>query len=180
MRLPAAIVLGLLLAGCASSPTRFWTIEPAPPLAALLTAATTAPVQIAAVHLPLALDRLEVVRHDEADRIEVLDFDRWSAPPGSLMRTALTQDLAALLPAGRVVFPEAPTPPNARRIVVDVLDLRRTADGYAMQVSWSLLPQPGRSRQLSLAAPGSDDVAGQTRAISAMIGQLASDIAASS
>lgn len=178
MRLPAAIVLGLLLAGCASSPTRFWTIEPAPPPTAPPAAATSAPVQVAAVHLPLALDRLEVVRHDEADRVRVLDFDRWSAPPGSLMRTALTQDLAALLPAGRVVFPEAPTPPNARRIVVDVLDLRRTADGYTLQVSWSLLPQPGRSRQLTLSATAADDVAGQAHALSAMTGELAANIAA--
>ena len=100
MRLPLSVALPLVLAGCASSPTRLWTIEPVPPNALSLPARDGAPVQIAAVHLPVMLDRLEIVRHDETGRVKLLDFDRWSGPPGSLMRTALTQDLTALMPSG--------------------------------------------------------------------------------
>jgi hypothetical protein len=164
------------LSGCASSSTRFWTIEPAaaPPTASIR---TTAPIKVAAVHLPLALDRLEVVRHDAVDRVQVMDFDRWSAPPGALMRTALTQDLAARLSPGAVVYPDAPAPKGTRRLVVNIVALARTADGYTLQLSWSMLPQPGLARQLHLNAPGTDDVAGQVRAVSLMIDQLARDIA---
>ena len=167
-----------LATGCSSTATRFWTVEPvaATPPAAIRAAA---PIQIAAVHVPLAIDRLEVVQHDEADRVKVLDFDRWSAPPGDLLRRALTQDLIAQLPPGSVVFPDAPAPAGTRRIAVDVLDLRQTGDRYVMQLSWSAAAPAGRSHQLRLEAPaGTGDVAAQTAALGAMMAQAASDIAA--
>ncbi|WP_242097084.1 ABC-type transport auxiliary lipoprotein family protein [Sphingomonas sp. CROZ-RG-20F-R02-07] len=167
------------LAACSSSPTRYWTIEPLAGLPAPAAPRGTAPVQIAAVHVPLAIDRLEVVRHDEADRIVVLDFDRWSAPPGSLLRTALTQDLVARMPAGSVVFPDAPAPAGLRRITVDVLDLRRIGDRFVMQASWSLAGPAARPHALRLDAPaGEGDVAAQTAALATMTGALADSIAA--
>ena len=178
MRLFLALPLALV-AGCSSTATRFWTVEPvaatAPPVAT-----TVVPIQIAAVHVPLAIDRLEVVRHDEAERVKILDFDRWSAPPGDLLRRALTQDLVAQLPPGSVVFPDSPAPPTTRRIVVDVLDLRQTGDRYVMQLSWSLATPNGRPHALRLEAPAAmDDVAAQMQALGSMMGQLATDIAAS-
>lgn len=167
------------IAGCSSTPTRFWTIEPVAATAPVPSRADTAPIQIAAVHVPVAIDRLEIVQHDEADRVKVLDLDRWSAPPGDLLRRALTQDLLAQLPAGSVIFPDAPAPAGTRRIVVDVLDLRRVGDRYVMQLSWSVTPRPGSPHALRLEAPaGTGDVAAQTQALGEMTAQLAADIAA--
>ena len=175
---PLAIIGLLGLAGCGqSSTTRFWTIEPvsAAPIPA---GRAIAPVQVVAVHVPLAIDRLEIVQHDAANRIAVHDFDRWSAPPGDLMRRALTQDLIGRLPAGSVVSPDLPAPPRTRGIVVDLLDLRQEGSAFVMTVGWSSTgPAPVR-RQLQLDAPaGAGDVAAETQALGTLVGQLADSIA---
>lgn len=173
-----ALVPLALVAACSSSPTRFWTVEPVSGVAVAAPAHGIAPVQIAAVHVPLAIDRLEVVQHDVADRISVHDFDRWSAPPGTLIRAALTQDLVARMPAGSVIFPDAPAPPATRTIVVDILDLRQDADGFAMQVSWSPSGKGAAAHALRLTAPvGTGNVAAQSRAVAQMTGQIADAIA---
>lgn len=180
IRFPALLLPALLaIAACSSSPTRFWTIEPVSGLPPPESAHAIAPVQVAAVHVPLAIDRLEVVQHDEANRVKVLDFDRWSAPPGDLLRRALTQDLVARLPAGSVIYPEAPTPQGARRLSVDVLDVRQVGDQFVMQVGWSFGTPRAVPHALRLTAPGgAGDVAAQTQAFGAMMGDLATAIAA--
>lgn len=166
------------LAGCSSTPTRFWTIEP---VAGVPSASVVrgAPVQVSAVHVPLAIDRLEVVQHDQANQVKVLDFDRWSAPPGSLLRVALTQDLAARLPAAGVVYPDAPAPKAVRRVAVDVLDLRRVGDRFVMQASWAVAGGPAQPHAVQLEAPAGDgDVAAQSAALATMTGALADAIVA--
>ena len=168
----------VLVAACSSTATRFWTIEPiaavAPP-----TARPGLPIQIAAVHVPLAFDRLEVVQHDVANQVQVLDFDRWSAPPGDLLRRALTQDLVTLLPPGSVIFPDAPAPLTTRAVVVDILALRQSADRLEMQLSWSVAGKPTTPHQLTLSAPAAPgDVAAQTEALGRMTGELAGHIVA--
>ena len=182
MRL-APLALLLALGGCASStPTRFWTIEPVAAPAARQAGCPreSARLRIDAVHVPLAIDRLEVVQHDAQNRVTVDDFDRWSAPPGDLIQRALTQDLASRLPPGSVTFPASPKPPGAIGIVVDILDLRQTGDGYAMTVSWSSVGPTTTSlplrRQLDLQTPGGEDVASQTEALDRLVGELAESI----
>ena len=173
--------LAAALAGCASTPTRFWTVEPVMGAAPPAGSRTAAPIQIAAVHMPLAIDRLEIVQHDTANRVKVLDFDRWSAPPGDLLRQVLTQDLIGQLPAGSVVLPGAPSPVGTRGIVVEVLDLRQSGDEFAMQLSWSFAGKPVQPHVLTLQAPaGTGDPAALTQALGAMMAQLAADIAATS
>lgn len=176
-RWPAIVPLALLAACSGSTPTRFWTIEP---LAATPVAPThaIAPVQIAAVHVPLAVDRLEVVSHDAANRVTVKDFDRWSAPPGDLIRRALTEDLVSRLPAQSVIFPDQPAPAGTRAVSVDVLDLRQAGGAFVMQVAWSVDAAPETRQQLRLSAPaGAGDVAAQTEALGQMTGHLADAIA---
>ena len=178
----APLVALLALAGCAgSTPTRFWTIEPVNEAAAAAPAGRPiGPVRVDAVHVPLAIDRLEVVQHDVENRVTVHDFDRWSAPPADLIQRTLTQDLQSRLPDGSVIFPASPKPAGAIGIGVDILDVRQTVDGYAMQVSWTAAASPGTAtpvrRQLDLRAAGGADVAGQTNALGRMVGQLADSI----
>lgn len=175
MKTRALLLVLPALAGCASTATRYWTIEPiAAPSPAPRHA--IAPVQIVAVHVPLAIDRLEIVRHDQADRVTISDFDRWSAPPGDLIRRALTQDLVALLPPGSVVFPDTAAPPGTRPITIDVLDLRQSADGFVLQLSWSTGAQAPHALRLQ-AGVGAGDVAAQTRALAQMTADLATAIA---
>ena len=172
----------LALAACAgSTPTRFWTIEPVNARPVVGAVRMVGPLRVDAVHVPLAIDRLEVVQHDVENRVTVHDFDRWSAPPGDLIQRALTQDLQARLPAGSVIFPASPKPAGAAGIVIDILDIRQTGSGYAMNVAWSAAggngAPAGLRRQLTLQSDGAADVAGQSAALGRLIGQLADSIA---
>ena len=169
----------LVLGACSSSsPTRYWTIEPVSGVMPH-TARAVAPVQVLSVHVPLAIDRLEIVQHDAANRVTVNDFDRWSAPPGNLIRKTLTQDLAARLPAGSVIFPDLPAPKGTRGIIVDLLDLRLVGGILQADMAWRSPAVPTIAGQQRLSAPaGTGDVAGQTEALGQIVAQLADAIAA--
>ena len=66
------------------------------------------------------------------------DADRWAAPLGELARRALTQDLERRLPTGAVIYPDAPKPPAARGLVIDLLSVRPdAAGGVVLDASWT-------------------------------------------
>lgn len=186
----SGLACGLAVAGCGSSPpTRFYTLDPAPPAttpAPVL--AAIPPVRVDAVHLPPVFDRVELVRETGAHTVTVDDFARWSAPVGETARRTLTQDLAARLPAGAVTFPDAPKPPDGRGLVVDVLALGQSGGQATMDVSWTLtaggrtgrappVAYTGRTLRLTApsAGPGPDAVPAD---LSALLGALADSIAA--
>jgi uncharacterized lipoprotein YmbA len=181
-----ALLLGLLmLAGCGHSPpSRFFTLDPAPPGRPVSGRAPAAPVQLDAVHVPATVDRPELVTEIGPGRVRVSGQDRWAAPLGEMMRRVLAQDLASRLPQGAFVFPDAPRPAGTRGLVVTVLQLTATPDGRVdLQANWSVLDagssRAGGGDNLRLSAtagPGSD---GQAQALSAVLRQLADRNAAS-
>ena len=184
MRSPTLLALaaaGAALAGCAGAKTQFYTLAPVAsgPAPAYAAAYTGPPVRVDAVHVPAALDRLELVEPDGPNAVKVRDLAHWAAPLGEMSRRVLTQDLAARLPQGEVVFPESPKPEGARGIVVDMLALTPGPDGVTLDASWSVLPAtrggPLRQRQARLTTPSTGD---QPAAISALLAQLADRIAA--
>lgn len=179
-------ILALLLpaAGCGSSPkTHFFTLDPVN--AAQSSARMTgAPVQVVAVHIPAVLDRQQMVRRAGGGALDVSDQNRWSAPLGEMVRRVLTQDLAARLPAGKVIYPQQPAPRNTERIVLDILRFSGDGSGeVTFEASWTLLPS---GSDTPLAAhhvrftqnAGGAGYPGQARAMSAILGQLADHIAA--
>lgn len=187
--LPPLTVL-LALAACAGAATRFHTLDPAPPAAraAADPAYVGPPVRLDAVHIPAIFDRPELVRQTSANTLAVSDLDHWGAPLGELMRRTLTQNLAVRLPAGRVVFPDAPKPADARGLVVDILALTPSEGEVRMDASWTLLPArrvPAtplaallHQRTVRLSTPASArDVSGNAAELSALLGQLADQIA---
>lgn len=181
--MPAAALAGLaLLAGCGHSPaTTFLVLDPAPPAGAVASYAG-APIRVPFVHLPVALDRPELVRHDAAGTLTVEDFARWSAPLGRMARDTLVGDLTQRLPAGEVLPPDAP--PGARELRVEVTILSFDAAGgtAAMTVSYRLVSARAaepRPLLVQLTAPLPDDApSGRARAWSALLGQLSDRIVA--
>src|SRR5581483_1764557 len=137
------------------------------------------PIQVVAVHVPPSLDRLELVARTGPNSVRIDDGDRWSAPLADMARSVLAQDLAARLPAGAVVMPDAPMPPGTQRLVVTMAQFGLDADGAARLVaSWSLLTGDDDTvalrRQVALtAAPAQSGAAGDAAAMSALLGQLA-------
>jgi uncharacterized lipoprotein YmbA len=175
----------LALTGCGhSAPTRFFTLDALPPPGGAAGASFTGPpVRLDAVHIPAALDRVEVVRQLAADQLDVSDLDHWGAPLGELARRALTQDLDERLPAGTVIFPDSPKPALAQDLIVDVLDIQTQGGAVTLTASYTLVQtKPHLSKiqhQVILSAPqASTDAAGQADALSRILAQLADKIAA--
>lgn len=180
-RLVTAIGLAFALAGCGSSPpTHYYTLDPVP---AATRSGADAPVQVVAVHIPPSLDRQEMVRQTAANQVDVSDQNRWSAPFGEIAQRVLTQDLAARLPKGTVVLPQQPAPPNARKVVLDILQFERQASGaVTFDGSWSVLradsTTPVASRHVHLKEPAGAGYAAQAQAMSRILGTIADQIAA--
>lgn len=183
MRYAMAFLAVLALAGCGSSPkVQFYTLSVASGQAAAR-ARVSAPVQVAAVHIPDSLDRREMVSETGPNAVAISDQNRWSAPLGPMTRLVLTQDLARYLAPNQLVMPDAPAPPTTWKIVVTLARFGRQADGQvALEGSWTLLKgnaaRPALRRNVSLqrqAAAGAD---GQAGGMSDLLGQLAARIAA--
>lgn len=182
-RAPLAPLLAIMLAACATSPpVMFYTLEPVHS-GASRTEHEGAPVQVAAVHLPRALDRREMVRQSAPNRMTISSENRWGAPLTEVTREVLTQNLSARLAPNRMVFPETPPPPGTLGIVLDVARFARDTSGVVIfDGSWSLYPSGSDQRMAHeefklTEVTASGDYAEQARAMSTVLGRLADQIA---
>jgi uncharacterized protein len=177
-------VLALVtLAGCASSPpTRYFALDPVAAGAAAAASATGTPVKVDAVHIPPALDRDSMVRGESNNQLQISSQDRWAGDLGEMIRRVLTQDLAQRLPSAMVVAPESPAPANARGLVIDILTFQPQAGEVVLDADWTLLQgtqaNPVLRRPVHLTQPATPSAQGEAEAMSALLGQLADDIAA--
>ena len=177
----SALLAATLLTACGHSPaTTFLVIDPAPP-ANPVSAYAGPPLRVPFVHLPVTVDRPELVRQDAAGTITVDDFARWSAPLGLLVRNALVQDLTARLPSGAVLPPDAAAAAREMRVEATVLSFDTTGGEAVMAVSYRLVrpgtePQPQVVRMTTAMA----DTAAPARALawSRLIAQLSDRIVA--
>lgn len=143
----------------------------------------SAPLRVAAVHIPPALDRREIVRFGAGDRLEISGEHRWGAPFDEMVQQVLTQDLVERLPVDQVVLPLGPAPSGTQSVVIDLLQFQSNASGnVVLQGSWSLLV-PGQSAPALVREFRYEDTAGaqnfadQAGAMSRLLGRLADDIA---
>jgi uncharacterized lipoprotein YmbA len=180
----AIVVLGLLvLANCGSSPkTHYFTLDVVPGTEQEKRSIAS-PVTVAEVHLPPSLDRREMVRRTGANTADISGQDRWTAPLGEMIRSVLSQDLAAHLPKDKVVPPDSPAPPRTGQIVVSIVQFGTDGSGRTtLDCNWSLLQgsrgAPALRRDVTLETHSTGDDAGvQAAAMSQLLGQLAARIA---
>jgi uncharacterized lipoprotein YmbA len=179
-RLAAGIAL-VALAGCGSSPpAHFFTLDATAPQTRV-EATSDAPIQVASVHIPSALDRLSMVRGEQDHQLTISDQDRWGAPFDDLTRRVLTQDLSRRLSPGMVLPPDAKLSGNARGVVVDILTFQPDASGQVtLDADWTLLQgdpaKPVLRRSVRLTDQGGGTAADQAAALSRLVGQLAHQI----
>lgn len=176
----AAGALILLLISCGSAPTRIYTLYPVAP--ASIAPYAGPPIRIDAVHVPPALDRLEVISNITPGELKVRDLDHWSAPLAEIAKQALSADIVARLPPGRVIFPHLAKPEDALGVSVDILDFRTDAKGPSLEASWTITgSDPGKVARRGTAqfsANGSStDAFATANALSALLAQLADRIA---
>jgi uncharacterized protein len=177
------LALSMLLAACGSSPkTQFYTLDPVTPQGSTKAAASV-PVQVAAVHIPPALDRQEMVRQTAPHQLDLSDQNRWGGSLDTMIQRVLTQNLAQRLPPSSIVLPQEPAPQRHDAIVVDILQFDEDASGQVtFDGSWSLTASDGdkplTSRHLRLTArPASNSYSDQVAAMSRVLGELSDNIA---
>jgi uncharacterized lipoprotein YmbA len=141
MRTITSLVAAALLAGCASSPkSKFYVLSVVPGHSEH--ARLSAPVQLAAVHIPPSLDRRQMVRLTTENRVAISETDRWAAPFDEMVRNVLSQDLAARFPNGSVILPQAPAPDGTRALVVTIVQFGPDTAGIVrLRGSWALLDE---------------------------------------
>ncbi|SFB13948.1 hypothetical protein SAMN04515620_12047 [Collimonas sp. OK607] len=121
----SAIAVALLLAGCASPPTRFYTLSaPALTVPAPAIQNTRTFIDVAPVTLPERLARPQLVVRSAGSassaRIDILEQERWSAPFNNELRDALASAIANRLGAIDVSRSGRPTDQPVYRIAVEL------------------------------------------------------------
>jgi uncharacterized lipoprotein YmbA len=140
-------------------------------------------VQVGAVHIPLVLDRQQMVRQGAPNSLTISNQDRWGAPLADVVRDVLTRDLIERLPQGTVVLPDSAAPRGTGMIAVDILQFGSDASGTAsFDGSWSLSladsDAPVSVRHVALSErTEQNDYAGDARAMSKLVGRLADEMA---
>lgn len=93
-RVGCLLALGLL-AGCAAdSPNRYYDLSAVGPAFAPRTGGQGGRLHLAALSLPLAVDRPQLVERTGPNSIAIKEFDRWAEPLDRMAQRVLAQDLA--------------------------------------------------------------------------------------
>lgn len=179
----AGFGLGLaLLVGCASAPPeRFHTLSSAgPPRLGLARPALSVVVSPAAV--PDLVDRPQLVVHETANQVAILEQQRWAEPLRAGVARVVAEDLGRLLGTSQVsTRDEALRSPDCR-VYLDVRRLEaRTGAAVTVDALWTVTcaGSPRQTGQSLASAPISG--AGYEAVVTAhgrVLGRLSHDIAA--
>jgi uncharacterized lipoprotein YmbA len=136
----------LLLTGCASQGTAYYTLS-VPQSEASMASATkdVAPYIVSRVSVPAAVDDTPLIVRQSNDQLMVLTDDKWTAPLGEIMRGALSQSLTQIIgmpPIQGVMQQTLPRPAGTSEVVVDIqqFDLepaKRASIGAVWRVSFN-------------------------------------------
>jgi uncharacterized lipoprotein YmbA len=178
----AALGLGalLLVAGCATTPARFYMLSALPQVetaSAMLTPPQGPTIGIGPVTLPRYLDRPQIVTRSGPYELKLAEFDRWVEPLDTNVTRVLADNLTSLLPTTRVVAHPWPRATSVDyQILVEVTHLLSQLGGESvLMADWSIFKGEGQQPLLSGKSRLSAPVAGQHHAavVSAMSQTLA-------
>lgn len=182
------VAASLLLAACASAPLHYYTlVAPADESAGGLVApmaetAPSLPFELLPVGVPAQVDQPQLVVREGGQGVALLGSERWIAPLGEEVRSALSADLTRELHSADV----SGLPGNGKPLLRIKLDVRRfdsQPGGYALiEGAWSVRllhgAQPAAlacsSRVSEAVGPGYPAlVQGHQRAIARLAAQIA-------
>jgi uncharacterized lipoprotein YmbA len=183
-RLHLAATLLLLLAGCESPPTKFYTLSNMQlPPGGPSTPRTV--VGVGPVNLPDYLDRPQIVTRASGNRMMLAAFDAWVEPMDGMFSRVLVENLSSLLATDNVVLlPQRRPTPLDYQVEVDVTRFDADATGRAvLDARWKVfgkdgerLIEEGRSTIVEPAV-GSDSYEDIVAAMSRALGEMSSAIA---
>ncbi len=176
------LLLLALLAGCASPAPELYTLA-ATPGAVRHTGALS--IELRRIGLAAYLDRPGIVRANAGYRLRVTDTERWGEPLGGMLDRVFTEDLVQRLPDA-VIFAESGAISTRPGTVLEI-DVQRfdpDADGTVVLLAQLAIRRDdgagtGIARTLRLTAtPAGPSTADLAAALSAVLGQLADQVAA--
>jgi uncharacterized lipoprotein YmbA len=188
MRSRSALLLtlaALVAAGCASKPSRFYTIQASAPPADV--AGTSYSVIVGPVTIPAAVDRPEMVVQVAPNQVELLEFDRWASPLGDAIARAVAVDLANLLGTPRVATAPFATFAADYRVTIDLQRFDSTpGDAVQIEAVWvvkQVAQQRARSGRTVVREPANGQgydalAAAHSRALARVSADIAAEIRA--
>ena len=139
----------LMLASCASTPTRYFAL-PARPARAPRVRVGVRAIAVAPIVMPPGYGRLAFTYSGAGSVVHVARHARWVAPLGALMRLALARDMAArVVPSSTVRMPGQSLGADRNAAIVRVVVQRFLPDGHGrvlLRARWSV-KGPGRGGQ---------------------------------
>ncbi len=180
--------VALALAACASAPTHYYTlVAPATdmPPASGMASASALPFELLPVDVPAQVDQPQLVVREGGQGVALLNGERWIAPLGDELRSALSADLTHQLHSPDVsALPSSDKP--LLRIKLDVRRFDSQPSSYALiDAIWSVRVMHaahGNGAMLSCSSRVSENVSAGYDALvqghQRAIGQIAAQIAA--
>jgi uncharacterized protein len=183
--LAAPVAALLALGACASTPSRFYILNPLSTSEVIpAEAAAQGPViAVGPVTVPKYLDRPQIVTRASRNQLTLGEFDRWAEPLPDNIARVLGENLARLVPTDHILLQTWPRPATLDyQVTVEVLDFEGGLGGEsALLALWSLLDgaeRPLITRRASLQSPvGGRDYEALVQALNQMLDALSRDIA---
>lgn len=168
-------------AGCATAPSRFYTLD-STATAGDAPAARYA-VIVGPVSVPASVDRSEMVVQVAPNRVEIDEFNRWAAPLGEAIARAVAGDLAVLLGTQDVAVAPLANFNPAYRVTLNVQRFESVQDqGVVLDAVWTVRKAAGgdtrSGRTLAREAVQGKGFDALAAAHSRALATLSSDIAA--
>ena len=112
------VIALLVIAGCASAPSKFYSLSSTSTLVGL--APANLAVLVGPISIPAGVDRPEFVVQDGANKVNIEEFNRWSAPLNDSIAKVVAGDLSALLGTPDVATAPLANFTAAYRVTIDV------------------------------------------------------------
>ena len=114
----AIVFVAVVVAGCASSPSRFYTLN-ATAKSDGVSAAQYA-VAVGPVTIPAGVDRPQFTVRVAPNRVAIDEFNRWAEPLNENIASVVAADLATLLGTSRVAAVSLANFDPAYRVAIDI------------------------------------------------------------
>ena len=177
------VALTGLGAGCASTPSKFYTLSPAAETGG---ATASYSVSVGPVSVPAVIDRPQMVVNVGPNQVGIDEFNRWASPLPNDMARVVAENLAKILGTPLVsVFPQATAAGASYRVLIDVMRFESAPGKSAtLDAVWTVrrakegASRAGRTTVSEPAADGSTValVAAHSRTLGRLSGEVAEAI----
>jgi uncharacterized lipoprotein YmbA len=135
--LTISCALVILAAGCASTPSRFYTLS-----AATGPAATSSDLSVVVgpVSVPAEVDRPEIVVTTGPNQVRLEEFNRWASPLQNNISRAVAENLVAMLGTPHVTLsPQTLSADADYRVAIEVQSFKSTpGEAAALDAVWTV------------------------------------------